>query len=92
LSTSIAIIKRRFRYIYNLLNGFLVKLFYKKVKMENKLEFIIPFLILGALFLPKILKGMPIENVNELTKILFVSVVISVVIVVLRYLKKIDSR
>jgi len=33
--------------------------------MENKLEFIIPFLILGALFLPKILKGMPIENVNE---------------------------
>lgn len=58
--------------------------------MDNKLEFIIPFLILGALFLPKLFKGMPIENVNELSKILFVSVIIAVVIVVLRYLKKIE--
>ena len=59
--------------------------------MENKLEFIIPFLILGVLFLPKLLKGMPIENIKELTKILFASTIIAVVIVVLRHLRKIEK-
>ena len=59
--------------------------------MENKLEFVIPFLILGVLFLPKLLKGMPVEKVNELTKILFSSVIISIVIVVLRYLKRMEK-
>ena len=60
--------------------------------MENdhKFEFLIPFLILGVLLLPKLFKGMPIENVNELTRILFASVIIAVVIVVLRYLRKLE--
>ena len=59
--------------------------------MEHKLEFLIPFLLLAALFIPKLFKGMPIENVNELIKILFASIIISIVIVVLRYIKRIEN-
>ncbi len=58
---------------------------------DHKFEFIIPFLLLVALFLPKVLKGMPVENVNELSKLLFVSVIISIVIVVLRYIKRMEK-
>lgn len=59
--------------------------------MENKLEFIIPFIILGVLFIPKLFKGIPLENINELTKILFASTIIAVVIVSLRYLRRIEK-
>lgn len=59
--------------------------------MDSKLEFIIPFLILAALFIPKLLKGMPVEIVNDLTKVLFACVIISIVIVVLRYLRKMEK-
>ncbi len=59
--------------------------------MDSKLEFIIPFLILAALFIPKLFKGLPVEIVNDLTKVLFACVIISIVIVVLRYLRKIEK-
>ena len=59
--------------------------------MESKLEFLIPFLILGVLLLPRLFKGIPVEIMNELTKLLFASVIISIVIVVLRYLRKIEK-
>ncbi|MEK6936970.1 MAG: hypothetical protein AABW58_02770 [Nanoarchaeota archaeon] len=59
--------------------------------MENKFEFIMPFLILAAIFIPKLFKGLPVEIADELTKLLFASVIISIVIVVLRYLRKIEK-
>lgn len=58
---------------------------------DHKFEFIIPFLILAALFIPRLFKGLPVEIVNEFTKLLFAAVTISIVIVVLRYLKRMEK-
>ena len=59
--------------------------------MDFKLEWIIPFLILGVMFLPKILKGLPVDNINELVILLVTCLLIAIVISVLRHLRKIEK-
>jgi len=59
--------------------------------MNFKLEWIIPFLILGIMFLPRILKGVPADNVNELVILLVTCLLIAIVISVLRHLRKMEK-
>ena len=59
--------------------------------MENRLEFLIPFVILLIFFLPKLLNDVPIDNMNELIVILTSCVLIGIVISVLRKIKKLEN-
>ena len=58
--------------------------------MNLKFEWLIPFLILGIMLLPKVLTGLPNDSVNNLVVILISCLLIAIVIAVLRYLRKLE--
>ena len=59
---------------------------------EANLEWLIPFIILAVMFIPKIFKGTPVENLNDLVILLLTCVLIGIVISVLRHIKKLEKE
>ena len=59
--------------------------------MDLKFEWIIPFIILGVMLLPRVLSGLPADSVNEIVVLLVTCILIAIVIAVLRYLRKIEQ-
>lgn len=59
--------------------------------MEFNLEWIIPFIILGVMFLPKLIKGVPRDILNEFTILLVTCVLIGIVISVLRHINRLNE-
>ena len=59
---------------------------------DAKLEWLIPFVILAVMFIPRIFKGTPAESLNELVIILLTCVLIGIVISVLRHIKKLEKE
>lgn len=59
---------------------------------DAKLEWIIPFIILGAMLLPKFLKGVPVDNLNELIVLLVTCILIGIVISVLRHIRRMEKE
>lgn len=59
--------------------------------MELNLEWIIPFIILGAMFLPRFIKGVPNDVLNEFTVLLVTCLLIGIVISVIRHVNKLNE-